>query len=66
MLEARSLVCPSPDLWTSDRCPHCGSISLELFLKYLGEGAEIIRTDKPWKWYIKTDKKMMKFYSAHL
>jgi hypothetical protein len=53
-------------VWVKDSCARCGGISSELFWRLSADGAKVIKTDKPWKYYIETDNKMLKFYTWHL
>jgi hypothetical protein len=58
-------LCPMD--WVGEKCPRCGSVSGEEFFRLSTEpGAEIIRTDKHEKYYVKTKTKMVKFYRNHL
>jgi hypothetical protein len=50
-----------------EKCPRCGSVSVEEFFRLSIEpGAEIIRCDKSWKYYVKTKTRMVKFFTNHL
>lgn len=55
-----------PRNWTGEKCPRCGSVSSEEFFRLSSEGAKVIRSDKRWKYYLQTDKRMLKFYTSHL